>query len=273
MKQIGVIENHRAAQGFVDYMALSKVKVEVRPDSQGHVELWANEGADFDKAEQEWAEFIKQPFADKYLDAAWDAAPKENPFKYQPQGPGIVKTVLTQAGPLTNIILILCILAFLLQPLFGVYNLLAYPVAGPFSDGEIWRLITPMFMHFGLMHIAFNLGWWWYLGGAVERYQGNKILLPLVLFSAVISNFGQYMLDGAGFGGLSGVVYAMIGYCWLYGRRFPRERVGLPDNLFGFALIWLSLGFTGFMNMANGAHLIGLLAGLAYAQMAKGQKG
>jgi len=68
---------------------------------------------------------------------------------------------------------------------------------------------------------------------------------------------------------LSGVVYAIMGYCWLSQRRLPRFQ--FPPALITFALAWMVLGFTplpnmlGMGNMANEAHLGGFVAGLLVA--------
>ncbi|VED45788.1 Rhomboid protease glpG [Raoultella terrigena] len=46
--------------------------------------------------------------------------------------------------------------------------LLAWPY-DPSLKFEVWRYFSHALMHFSLMHILFNLLWWWYLGGAVEK--------------------------------------------------------------------------------------------------------
>ncbi|HAD47374.1 MAG TPA: rhomboid family intramembrane serine protease, partial [Idiomarina sp.] len=72
----------------------------------------------------------------------------------------------------------------------------------------------------------------------------------------------QYVVSGPNFGGLSGVVYGLLGFCWLYsfGRRTP---LWLPPGLIVFMVGWLILGYTGvlWVNIANEAHLAGLLSG------------
>ncbi len=76
-------------------------------------------------------------------------------------------------------------------------------------------------MHFSLMHILFNLLWWWYLGGAVEKRLGSGKLIVITLISALLSGYVQQKFSGPWFGGLSGVVYALMGYVWLRGE--PRS--------------------------------------------------
>jgi len=136
------------------------------------------------------------------------------------------------------------------------------------ASGELWRLLTPMFMHFSLLHILFNLLWVWIVGIRVEPEQGSLPLLGLVIFSGVLSNLAQFLVSGPMFGGMSGVVFALLGYAWLWDKLSLRPRIGLPPALMGFMLFWLVLGFTGVLQgaglgaIANTAHLAGLAAGM-----------
>jgi len=146
---------------------------------------------------------------------------------------------------------------------------------------ELWRFITPMLIHFSLAHIGFNLLWVWIIGTRMEIMQGYKALLWLVLFSALLSNLGQYIVSGPMFGGMSGVVFALLGYAWLWDKRNPDKPFGLPPALMGLMLVWLLLGYTGVLEglgfgaIANTAHLVGMVAGLLFVpigmSLAKGK--
>lgn len=135
--------------------------------------------------------------------------------------------------------------------------------------GDYWRIITPDFLHFSVLHITFNLLMFWVLGGQVEYRKGWWPLLSLILIVSVVSNVAQLLDGGYLFGGLSGVVYGLFGYCWVWTRY--DSRVFMPDALFKFALVWLIVGYTpltqwlGLGSMANSAHLYGLLTGLIWA--------
>ncbi|EAZ98339.1 rhomboid family intramembrane serine protease [Marinobacter sp. ELB17] len=137
------------------------------------------------------------------------------------------------------------------------------------SKGQVWRLITPDFLHFSWPHIIFNSVMLWFLGSQIEFIDGRTRLLVLALVASLLSNGLQYLVTGPLFGGLSGVVYAIMGYCWLSQRRLPRFQ--FPPALITFALAWMVLGFTplpnmlGMGNMANEAHLGGFVAGLIVA--------
>ncbi|MEH6471908.1 MAG: rhomboid family intramembrane serine protease [Halopseudomonas sp.] len=138
-----------------------------------------------------------------------------------------------------------------------------------FQGGQWWRFLTPIFLHFSLMHLVFNLLWTWELGRRVELMQGKLRLLWLALLIGIVSNVAQFMMTGPLFGGLSGVIFGLMGYTWLWDRLYPEQRFGMPPALMTFMMIWLVLGVSGliekmgFGSIANTAHLVGLLSGLA----------
>lgn len=151
-----------------------------------------------------------------------------------------------------------------------------------FDRGEYWRLLTPMFIHFSLLHIVFNLLWFWEMGRRIESTLGGAELMFVILASSLCANVMQYVLTGPSlFGGMSGVVFGMLGFTLVWSRILPSRNIALPDGVYIFMFVFLALGFAGiidllpFGNMANGAHLGGLLAGLAlgaaFALLEKGR--
>ena len=93
-----------------------------------------------------------------------------------------------------------------------------------------------------------------------------------MLVSAVLSNVGQYFyMDRADpealhlFGGLSGVGYALFGYLWMKGQYEPEQAMILHPNTITTMLLWLVLCMTGWVGpIANAAHVVGLLVGVAF---------
>lgn len=86
----------------------------------------------------------------------------------------------------------------------------------------------------------------------------------------------QYTYGGSYlFGGLSGVIYGLLGYCMIIEFESRDYRYGLEPAIYMFMLVWLVLGFIGildifgFGNVANFAHLGGLIAGIIFAMIAK----
>lgn len=137
------------------------------------------------------------------------------------------------------------------------------------QEGNYLRLITPIFLHFGLMHLVFNCLWLAILGSRIETQQGTVHLLLLILLSGAGSNMLQYNWSGSMyFGGMSGVIYALLGYLWMLHKLKPHSYAALPAGLMGFMLGWLLLCMTGILEVAlgiavaNAAHAGGLVIGL-----------
>ena len=129
--------------------------------------------------------------------------------------------------------------------------------------GQLWRLFTPIIIHFGIMHIAFNLLWLYQLGGAIEQRQNTKRMLTLVVIIALLSNIAQFFWSGPFFGGMSGVVYGLLGYVWAQGKYNPGVGLGLNQSTTVMMLIWFVVCWMGLVgNIANMAHTIGLVSGV-----------
>jgi membrane associated rhomboid family serine protease len=145
------------------------------------------------------------------------------------------------------------------------------------KSGEIWRLFTPMFLHFGMLHVLFNLYWLWMLGALLEtRYRSWNYLL-LVLGVALVSNLAQALAKGTNFGGMSGVNYGLFGFLFLHGRYHPSPSFRLDRQTVFMMLAWLVFCFTGALGpVANWAHAFGFLtggaAGFTHAMLAGGGK-
>jgi GlpG protein len=166
--------------------------------------------------------------------------------------------------------------------------LLVFPFSLPLGEGHLnplaalllfvpqggtppgpWRLITPIFMHFSVVHLAFNAAVLIELGRRIERGGSTIGLLLLVGFTGVLSNIAQSVVSGPDvpFGGLSGVGYGLLGFLLALGRRRPTDpRWQLPAGLAMGLLFFLVLFSTGItdafgMPVANAAHWGGLVAG------------
>lgn len=143
-----------------------------------------------------------------------------------------------------------------------------FALAELLSKGQFWRVFSPDILHFSLLHIVFNMLMLWILGGQLEIKRGSASLLTMVMVVSIAANIAQLIDTGYLFGGMSGVVYGLVGYCWVWKR--VSDDIFLPDALFRFSIGWLLLGYTpltewlGLGSMANSAHLYGLLSGLLW---------
>ena len=143
-------------------------------------------------------------------------------------------------------------------------------------NNEWWRLITPTFLHFSMTHLVFNCLWIYILGQRIEKLDGLSVFLFIFILTGILSNAGQFFWTQQYlFGGLSGAVYGLLGYCFIIELDGRHGRYGLPEALYLFMFIWLLVGFTGvlsffgFGNVANTAHLVGMIAGFIIGLITK----
>jgi GlpG protein len=136
-------------------------------------------------------------------------------------------------------------------------------------DGAYWALVTSVFVHLQLWHVAFNVYWLWVLGRPLELAIGSLRWLLLFLFAAIVSSGLQLAASGTSGHGASGVVYALFGFMWVTRQRYPAFAQVLPPGIVRLFLIWLVgcfvVTFLGIFEIGNAAHLGGLLSGVAVA--------
>ncbi len=147
--------------------------------------------------------------------------------------------------------------------------------------GELWRLVTPIFIHFGILHLVFNMLMLVQLGSAVERRLGIGAYLGLVVLIAVTSNLAEFFvqigLNVPGiilyqrhplFGGMSGVLYGLFGYLWMMARASDNPERILSSQVVTALLIWLVICLLGVIgSVANTAHVVGLLVGVVVGKL------
>ncbi len=267
MKQLLVINDARLAQSFADYLASRGLHCELTQSETG-LTVWLADESRIAEAEVEVKRFLKEPFHPRYAEASWQSGTPNQRIDYQAGHHSLSAQFLIHAGPLTLLVIVLCLGLFGLQFIgLDIYGALSFhPTLQQLTGWQIWRFITPAFLHFTPLHLIFNLMWWWYLGGMIERKLGTSKLLLLLLVGAAIPNLCEFLASGPDFGGLSAVVNVLVGYVWMLGKRHTEGELQLPDGLFMFMLVWVAIGFSGVLgtNLANAAHLAGLAIGLLH---------
>ncbi|KXI23953.1 rhomboid family intramembrane serine protease GlpG [Photobacterium sanguinicancri] len=266
MHRLVGLPNPRQAQAFIDYMASRGITIQMASEPEGVFALWLADRQYLVEVEAELAAFIADPYAKRYSAASWEVA-ESRTAKFYYQNPSLLKMVKTQAGPFSLSVMVVVITIYVLwflgfrQPIFALTH---FPTMQG-DEWQLWRYFSHALIHFSALHIVFNCLWWWILGGQLEQHSGSGKLIQVFLFSALISGFAQFWLHGANFGGLSGVVYALMGYIWWLGWLAPERGLVLPKPYVGFMLAWLVIGFAEpfGMSIANMAHLFGLLSGCA----------
>lgn len=267
-----------AAHLLANYLTSQHIAARVEPnDASGEFVVLIIDEEKFSAARDIAESFIQNPSDPKYQQAAWNSG--EN-VSLRPSGNGFsLAAILKNARsvPFTSTVLLLCVVVYVLSFL-GLFSpiaqhLLMQPLAILAENNEWWRLIGPAFIHFSVLHIVFNVLWWGMLGAKIERTFGISMLCIVFILSATISNVAQalFSVPVQGnlylFGGLSGVVYAVLGFVWWLGWLRPQWGLSLPNSIIGFMLVWLVLGYADILwvNMANAAHTAGLITGCALA--------
>lgn len=153
----------------------------------------------------------------------------------------------------------------------GIANNYFVPFSEGLASGEYWRLLTPIFLHFGFLHILFNALILWEVGRRIELAKGPLHYMGFILLAGLVSNISQYsMMNNTVFGGLSGVVYGVIGYIAVYQEFIKHPILQFNKATIAFFLVWLLLGVFGVIDVfiqgsiANTAHVSGLLVGAIF---------
>ncbi|NDL64445.1 rhomboid family intramembrane serine protease GlpG [Acerihabitans arboris] len=267
MIRVTTLSNARLAQAFIDYMKTEGVTIEMQQQGRA-AELWLENDEELPRVEAALETFLLDPMHPRYQAASWRTGSADR-GRFHYQRASWLPALRSQAGPLTLSVFLCCVLVFVLMNIFGddvVMYWLAFP-SGPSRYLQVWRWVSHILLHFSLLHLLFNIVWWWYLASAVEKYRGVTTLAVLTLLSAVVSGLVQSHFSGALFGGLSGVVYALMGYVWWYGEKHPASPLMMPRGVIVFALLWLIAGYFDVFGIAvaNAAHVAGLVIGLLMA--------
>ncbi len=180
------------------------------------------------------------------------------------------------AAPLTAVACLFCIVVFLALGLGGDVSWEVGERWGYFPDnviweGKPWALITSVFVHLEIWHIAFNVYWLCLLGTCLEHTLGSLRWLLFFLGAAWVSASAELLFGGGAGIGMSGVGYALFGFGWVARQKMPRFAEIINDQTAQIFLVWLLLCVAltqfGVMQIANWAHAFGLAFGTAVAAL------
>jgi GlpG protein len=293
MRSIGRLPEEAQGKRFGDFLYGEGIESQVDPSRQGDWEVWVLDDENVEKAQTLFHEFVEHPDDPRFTKAGRAIAEKRRQDQKAQVGKRnrmidartIFYTPPVPIGVLTIILIVTSVAVTLLtdlgkkdrfvQPL----SITAYEEHAPYlrwrsglpeiRHGEIWRLFTPMFLHFGFLHIFFNMLWLRDLGSMIEARKSTWRLLALVLVIAGTSNFAQYLVSGPTFGGMSGVVYGLLGYIWMQGKFDPASKLSLEPQTVLFMIAWFFLCLFGLVgNIANTVHAVGLGVGIAWGFVA-----
>lgn len=291
MRLIGRLNSESNAKTFGDYLTSLEIRNSVEPEADGHWAVWVFSEDQLEASHQALAGFLKNPNDAKYQRASEKAgAIRQREEKERNE---FARRVLTPdtlwggfaLGPLTLALIGACaglVLAAGFPPAeVGIrlsdepyyrhlYMSLLMRSAGFLPEvhhGEVWRLVTPVFIHMNLMHLLFNMLWLKDLGSMIEARRGTGTLLLMVVVIAIGSNLGQYRVSGPDFGGMSGVIYGLFGYIWMRGKFDPASGLRLHPTTVIMMVGWFILCVLNLPimpNIANTAHGVGLAMGMVW---------
>lgn len=276
MKPILKVNDYKLAEFFTAKLnAITKTKVIIKQENEHSFILLVDE-SEWDICQKEVIniarEFQRHQIEEKNNNSAIWASNKTIPTHNNGQykiklGEFSIKNVIS-SYPITFIIFLMCILVYISSMLFKQQTFDLLSMNGfSFEEPSSWyKLISPAIIHLSITHICFNLFWWCWLGSRIEKTLGYLPLLSLFLLGSILPNFAQYHIYGPMFGGLSGVNYALLGFSWIVTLLKPQRYkcIIMDKGIFGISILWATLGLIGLMpGMANGAHIGGLLTGLA----------
>jgi GlpG protein len=288
MRAIGSVSAERDAHRLIDYLLTLGIASKFEQASDGFT-VWVRDEDKLAQAKEEFTTFLADPTNDRYD----RALPEAQRIRRQEMVAELTyrrnvhevrslwQRPVPQRCPLTVGLISVCVLVAVLSQLGELHepilNLLymtpVIEVNGremiarglpEIRRGEVWRLFTPMFIHFGVPHLLFNMWNLYSLSGLIETHRGVWRLAMLVLFSALVSNVSQLIYSGPLFGGMSGVLYALFGYVWMKSRYDRSAGMFMPRETVTLMIAWFFLCMTGAVGpIANAAHVAGFAVGVA----------
>lgn len=280
MRHIGRIENELHADLFRDYLFNRGIEAEVEASGSAGWSVWVHDEDRLEEASSLLASFLDNPDDQEYIAGADGAEEKRVQQARQQQDDERTakrrKNIsswfgMVGGGRVTIALILLSVVTSLLIQ-FGrslpMVELLAISKGFSLAEiqsGQLWRLVTPVLMHFGIIHLVFNMMWLNDLGGAIERLRGPRFYLIFMVAVASASNLGQFYMSGPSFGGMSGVVYGLLGYVWMQSRFNPWSGFVLHSFTVQMMLVWFVLCLSGVIgHIANTTHAVGLVSGVVW---------
>ncbi len=286
MRSIGRLSNEDLATTFSEVLDGHGISNSIKSTSAGDWEVWVDSEDQLEEAGQLLGLFEENPEHPDFGAAMREARRRRKVAKeakkhdrHKVMDRRAVWPTMDRAsfGRLTLALIVISVVVGLAsqlgEDLTHIRLLLISEYIGGFllevTSGQVWRLVTPMFIHFGVLHLLFNMLWLKDLGGMIERVHGTLKLALMVLAISAAANLAQYLMAGPRFGGMSGVVYGLLGYIWIRGKMDPGCGLFLHKSTWLMMLIWYGACWTGLMGpIANWAHTAGLLMGLAWGAAA-----
>lgn len=300
MRKIGTMPGEEEAYRFGDFLYVKGIDNDVEHAEGEGFEIWVHDDAQLDAARAHLDRFLENPAAPEFsADSEAEKKRKQEAVEDKKRKSRVINT--ERLGYERNfsafawLPMLLAVLSLAITIVAGsleflpermqpeglekeertewqaqIFSMLvisesADPTLPEVRSGEVWRLITPIFIHSGILHLVFNMMWLRDLGGFVHNRFGWLYLAVLVFISGALSNYAQLLWSGPLFGGMSGVNYAIFGFLWMRGKHDRFLAWTMDNTIVQMMLIWFFVCAVGLIpNVANMAHGAGLVIGMAW---------
>ena len=278
MRLIGTLTDKKQAERFVRFLGKEEIESEVRETQEKEYSVWVYKEDQLSKARDWFDKFVENPKEKSFDVSASLVSKKEKSSRSRYIDVRSEIFGANAAGNTATLVLLIAsvVLTVLVEiPQFHwlrgalMYSRYSYPLFLEIKQGQIWRLVTPIFMHAGVIHLLFNMLWLHTLGGQIERIEGSRYLLAFVLLSAAAINTAQYLCSSGYFLGMSGVVYALFGFIWMNAKYEIRNRYEMNESTIQIMIIWLFVCLF-LPNVANTSHFFGAGLGASYGFLRSG---
>ncbi|MCL1988370.1 MAG: rhomboid family intramembrane serine protease [Firmicutes bacterium] len=203
-------------------------------------------------------------------------SPKDSPSKvtYKPKSRGKLP-ICTFLIAITNILILamMYLQGYSTAPIIVAAQFGAIVPRLILEEGQFFRLFTAIFVHFGWMHLVFNIAGLLIFGVRIERYYGKLQFLAIYVLSGLAASVASLFLTQGFSAGASGAVYGLVGAAFAYTRLTKKSmdminyRVVIIYIIFGLAMGFVTPN-TDFFGHIGGL-IAGILLGVASLNIAK----
>lgn len=318
MRLLGTLADESHAKTYVAYMVTQGVPA-IAEQAGEDWQIWIKNEDHLEQAREEFANFQNDPTDAKYENVfagAKNVEAEEERKRQQYQSNLHEMRGRWRSGgivlnkPLTLVLIGVCVVIGLMSglgqlhenPSFQTLQFRAEPQGGfgnpeivwseasfhfaSIMQGQVWRLLTPIFLHFGIQHLIFNMFALFFLGSRTEDAVGmlRYVIMIVIIgigsncaealaptFGAAVDSFlntGMHWGGGSNFGGMSGVIYGIFGFMWIDSIINPKSKLRLTPINIAIFIGWLFYCIVfSYDSVANYAHVFGFLIGgiIAYA--------
>ncbi len=289
MRQIGTVSDQVAAERFTAYLITQGLAAQAEQEGESWA-IWIRNEDQVPTAKEAFRQFVEQPNDPRYAQVVHEAhrllqqeADRREQARRNLVDAGVPwRRPSSHRTPLTNVILGLCIVVFVLSGLGAERDSTARRMLlfrdphrrvteqndrlpdrlADIRSGQTWRLVTPIFLHVDLLHLVFNLLMFHFFASRIEDRRGTVRLAGMILVIALFSNLAQALAPGdwgafsggTFFCGISGVVYGLFGYVWIKSIYQPGLGLLVSGSTVVLLVVWMFLGLFGVLDRGLANH-------------------